>query len=55
MENWKTVNGVSLPFSRKNKQNGQDSSATEITTIEFNPAVDPKLFEKPAEKPASQR
>ncbi len=54
MENWKTVNGVSLPFSRKNKQNGQDSSATEITAIEFNPAVDPKLFEKPVEKPASQ-
>ncbi len=54
MENWKTVNGVTLPFSRKNKQNGQDSSAAEITAIEFNPTVDPKLFEKPAEKPASQ-
>ncbi len=54
LENWKTVNGVTLPFSRKNKQNGQDSSAAEITAIEFNPTVDPKLFEKPAEKPASQ-
>ena len=54
LENWKTVNGVTLPFSRKNKQNGQDSSATEITAIEFNPAVDPQLFEKPAEKPASE-
>ena len=54
MENWKSVNGVTLPFFRKNKQNGQDSSATEITAIEFNPTVDPKLFEKPAEKPASQ-
>jgi zinc protease len=54
MENWKSVNGVTLPFSRKNKQNGQESSAAEITAIEFNPSVDPKLFEKPTEKPVSQ-
>jgi zinc protease len=54
LENWRTVNGVTLPFSRKNKQNGQDSSRAEITAIEFNPTVDPKLFEKPPEKPPSQ-
>jgi hypothetical protein len=39
---------------RHNQQNGQDSSTSEYTTLEFNPAVDPKLFEKPAEKPAAQ-
>jgi hypothetical protein len=54
LENWRTVDGVTLPFSRKNKQNGQDSSRAEITAIEFNPTVDPKLFEKPLEKPPSQ-
>jgi zinc protease len=54
MEDWKPVNGLTVPFVRKNKQNGQDSSKSEYTSLEFNPAVDPKLFEKPAEKPANQ-
>jgi zinc protease len=54
MEDWKPVNGLNVPFVRKNKQNGQDSSKSEYTSLEFNPAVDPKLFEKPAEKPARQ-
>ncbi len=55
LENWKTVNGVTLPFSRKNMQNGQDSSGSEIGAIEFNPNVDSKLFERPSEKPTSQQ
>jgi zinc protease len=54
MEDWKSVNGVNVPFVRHNKQNGQDSSKSEYTSLEFNPAVDPKLFEKPPEKPANQ-
>jgi zinc protease len=54
MEDWKPVNGVNVPFVRRNKQNGQDSSKAEYTSLEFNPAVDPKLFEKPAEKPPDQ-
>ncbi len=54
LEDWKSVNGVNVPFLRQNKQNGQDSSKAEYTSLEFNPAVDPKLFEKPAEKPPTQ-
>jgi hypothetical protein len=54
MEDWKPVNGITLPLLRHNKQNGQDSSTSEYKTIELNPAVDPKLFEKPAEKPPAQ-
>jgi hypothetical protein len=54
LDNWKTANGVTVPFVRHNQQNGQDSGTSEYTTLEFNPAVDPKLFEKPAEKPAAQ-
>jgi zinc protease len=54
MENWKAVNGVTIPFVRRNKQNGQDSSKSEYTSLELNPSVDPKLFEKPAEKPPAQ-
>jgi zinc protease len=54
MDNWTPVNGLNIPFMRHNKQNGQDSSTAEYTTLELNPVVDPKLFEKPAEKPVAQ-
>ena len=54
MENWKTVNGLTLPLQRKNKQNGEETSQAEYTKIDINPAVDPKLFEKPAEKAPAQ-
>jgi hypothetical protein len=50
MENWKTVDGITIPMLRRNKQNGQDSSSAEYNTIEFNPSVDEKIFEKPADK-----
>jgi hypothetical protein len=45
---------VNVPFARRNKQNGQDSSKAEYTSLEFNPVLDPKLFEKPKEKPPTQ-
>jgi zinc protease len=51
MENWKTVDGVTIPFLRKNKQNGEDSSTAEYVSLELNPSVDPKIFDKPPEKP----
>ena len=54
MDNWKPISGLNLPLLRHNKQNGEDSSTAEYTALELNPAVDPKLFEKPVEKPAAQ-
>ena len=54
MDDWRPVSGLNLPMRRHNKQNGQDSSTAEYKTLEFNPAIDPKLFEKPAEKTAAQ-
>jgi zinc protease len=54
MDNWKPISGITLPLMRRNKQNGQDSSTSEYTALEINPAVDPKLFEKPAGTPAAQ-
>jgi zinc protease len=54
LDNWKPLSGLTLPMLRHNKQDGQDSSTAEYTALEFNPAVDPKLFDKPAEKPAAQ-
>ncbi len=54
MDDWKPISGLNLPLLRHNKQHGQDSSTAQYTTLELNPAVDPKLFDKPAEKPAAQ-
>jgi hypothetical protein len=54
MEKWNTVGGITIPVLRKNKQNGEDSSTAEISSIELNPTVDPKIFDKPAEKPADR-
>ena len=54
MDDWKPISGLNLPLLRHNKQNGQDSSTSEYSALEINPAVDPKLFDKPAEKPPSQ-
>jgi len=51
MDNWRAVDGLSVPFIRRNKQNGQDTSTAEYTALELNPTVDAKLFEKPAAKP----
>jgi zinc protease len=54
MDEWKPMGGLNLPTVRHNKQDGQESSKSEYTAIEINPAVDPKLFEKPAEKAHAQ-
>jgi zinc protease len=48
LADWKTSDGLTLPYLHKNKQNGQDSSAIQYTAIQVNPTVDPKLFDKPA-------
>ena len=47
-EDWKTVDGLTLPYVRKNKENGQDSSTVQFSKIEINPKIDSQLFEKPA-------
>jgi hypothetical protein len=45
---WKGVEGLSLPFHRENKQSGQPSSSVQVSSIQINPPVDPKIFERPA-------
>ena len=54
LENWKTVDGLTIPMLRKSKQNGEDSSMSEYIALELNPTVDPKIFQQPEEKPAQQ-
>jgi zinc protease len=48
LSDWKTTDGIILPAMHRNKENGQDSSIVEFTRVQFNPAIDPKVFEKPA-------
>jgi zinc protease len=52
---WRTADGITLPYQHKNKQNGQEMGTSEFKKIECNPTIDPKLFDKPAEKPAEQK
>ena len=48
LSDWRTEDGITLPALHKNRQNGKESSIVEFTKIQYNPAIDPKLFEKPA-------
>jgi hypothetical protein len=54
MNDWKSVSGLNIPLLRHNKQDGVDLSTTKYTALEINPTVDPKLFEKPSQKPPAQ-
>lgn len=50
LSDWKTVDGLSLPFHSEVTSNGAPAASVTITSVEVNPAVDPKMFEKPVEK-----
>ncbi len=50
---WRTVDGITLPFKSRITTDGQESGSAEATQVEFNPAIDPKLFERPAEEAAA--
>ena len=47
---WKTVDGITLPYHQEVSINGQPTATVVISSYEINPTVDPKVFEKPAEK-----
>jgi len=55
LSDWRTVEGLSMPYKHQNKQNGQETSNAEFKKIELNPTVDPKIFAKPAEAPADKQ
>jgi len=54
LADWRTVDGLTMPYRHENKQNGQQTSTAEFKAIEINPVIDPKLFAKPAEAPAEK-
>jgi hypothetical protein len=45
---WKSFGGVMFPSSAKIIVNGEQVGTSQAKTIEVNPAVDAKAFEKPA-------
>ena len=47
-DDWKSVDGVSLPFKETRSENGEKSATVEVKEVQFNPTIDPKIFEKPA-------
>ncbi|MEA2238821.1 MAG: zinc protease [Thermoanaerobaculia bacterium] len=47
---WKTFDGITLPVSFTTATNGQPSGSGKLLSMEINPPVDPKLFEKPVAK-----
>lgn len=52
--NWKSVQGLSLPFREARTRGGEKESTVDVQEVEVNPSVDPKLFDKPEEKPAGE-
>jgi zinc protease len=51
---WKSVGGISLPSKETRTRNGAKEASIEVKEFEINPAVDPKLFERPAESPGQK-
>ncbi|MBV9181807.1 MAG: insulinase family protein [Acidobacteria bacterium] len=51
LSDWKQVEGLNLPFHRENKQAGREASTVQFKTIQLNPTLDPRIFNKP-ESPA---
>ncbi len=52
---WKTAEGISLPFKESRTLGGQKEATIEVDTLEFNSVVDPKLFEKPSAADAKKQ
>ena len=55
LSDWRTVDGLTMPYKHQNKQNGQETSNAEMKKVELNPTLDPKLFAKPAEAPPDKQ
>jgi hypothetical protein len=47
---WKVVDGFTVPFHAEATTNGEHSATVVINSYEFNPVIDPKLFDKPEKK-----
>ena len=55
LSDWRTADGLTMPYKHQNKQDGKDTSTAEFKKIDLNPVLDPKLFAKPAEASAPKQ
>jgi zinc protease len=55
LSDWRTVDGLTMPYKHQNKQDGKETSTAEFKKIELNPTLDSKLFSKPAEASAEKQ
>ena len=55
LADWRTADGLTMPYKHQNKQDGKETSNAEFKKIELNPTLDPKLFAKPAEAPPEKQ
>lgn len=49
LSDWRTADGLTMPYKHENKQDGKQTSTADFKKFELNPPLDPKLFDKPAE------
>ncbi len=47
LDDWKPVEGLTLPFKRTITENGKLQGTVTVQEVQLNPPVDPKAFEKP--------
>ncbi|MGZ8850896.1 MAG: hypothetical protein ACXW3E_11330, partial [Thermoanaerobaculia bacterium] len=45
---WGTYGGVTVPIAFTTTLNGEQIGSGKVTTVEINPTIDPKVWEKPA-------
>jgi zinc protease len=50
LSDWKPFGGLNFATSFTSTTNGEQVASGKLTSVEVNPAIDPKLFEKPAAK-----
>lgn len=50
LSDWKTFGGLNFATTFTSTANGEQVASGKLTNVEVNPAIDPKLFEKPAAK-----
>lgn len=48
LSDYKAVDGITVPFHEEVSINGTPALSIAVSSYEFNPAIDPKIFEKPA-------
>ncbi|HSP16750.1 MAG TPA: pitrilysin family protein [Thermoanaerobaculia bacterium] len=46
---WGTFGGITLPTGFSTTSNGEQIASGQVKTIEINPAIDPKIWQKPAQ------